>query len=329
MKRLLPLSFLLIVFCTCAPSPEAPHGIYYWQTRWIMTPEAVTELENLGVGRLFLRLFDLDLIDGAPRPRGPLQLPDTTVFTGNLEIVPVVFITNAVFLADTDPEALAVRLTAALSMRAARLPALRTARELQIDCDWTPRSRDRYFAFLTALARELPGRALSVTVRLHQYREREANGIPPVDYGLLMCYNLAPVQELTTRNAILDLDLLAGYLRAPRYPLPLEAALPTFRWGAAFRGDRFLGITNAVAPDERLRPFPNGLLLAQRDTTVGSLLLRAGDAVRPDGPTGDDLLLAVRLLRLRPEVRTVHFYDWRPGVTDRFGVAEVLEEWGR
>lgn len=73
-----------------------------------------------------------------------------------------------------------------------------------MDCDWTPATKDRYFNFLREVKRQQPTVLLSVAVRLHQYRDRTSSGIPPADRGLLMCYNMAPVQERAPANAIYD-----------------------------------------------------------------------------------------------------------------------------
>jgi hypothetical protein len=265
---------------------------------------------------------DYDPATGQPVPRAPVQLPDDLSALDSLTVTPVVYIVNEVFRHEVAVDVLADRLLNAVDR-------LGEGQRLQIDCDWTPATRDTYFSFLNKIKDRRPATELSVTVRLHQYRERVQNGIPPADRGLLMCYNMAPVQDHGTRNAIFDLHLLAGYLNnAETYPLPLDAALPLFTWGAAFRDDRFLGLVDYPEADAALLSFPNNRYLVAKDTTMGRLLLRAGDEIRGDGP-GDyeNLRSAVQLLRQRDDIDDLLFYDWRPDRLTDYRVAKLITEY--
>jgi hypothetical protein len=331
----LPLCFLFIgLLAGCrAPEPETPAGrgpgIYYWKTSWQMTPAGQAALRHAGVHQLFLRFFDVDwdFNLAEARPRGMLQLPDSLILDSALSVTPVVFIVERVFRQDVDVAELADRVGRTVTGLSAKHPALARATRWQIDCDWMPTSRDRYFAFLEALQSRHPGLKVSVTVRLHQYRERTENGVPPAAEGLLMCYNMEPVQSAGTANAIYREDLLRGYLKAPPYPIPLDAGLPIFEWGAAFRGERFLGIT--PPPDSTntvFLPVSATHFLLRRDTTLGETFLRAGDLVRYDGPENTrTLVAAARLLRARPEVRDLVYFDWDEKQLGKFKITESFD----
>lgn len=327
----LPFFLLLFLVTACvaeAPAPPAP-GIYYWRTDWSLGADAGAKLGTVGMRQLYLRLFDVDydFNQAKARPRGPLQLPDTARLPSDMPVTPVVFIVERVFRQAIDVTDLARRINRTIGGLATGHPALEQATRWQIDCDWTPGSRDRYFAFLTALQALRPDLTISVTIRLHQYRERVDNGIPPVPEGLLMCYNMEPVQQARVDNAIYREALLRGYLDAPPYPLVLDAALPLFSWGAAFRGDRFLGIT--PTPDQQhsvLQPLSENRFLLRRDTTLGNVFLRAGDLLRYDGPGGEaGLIRAATLLRQQPELRDLHFFDWQPGRLDSYALTPILK----
>jgi hypothetical protein len=84
-------------------------------------------------------------------------------------------------------------------------------RELQVDCDWTLRSREKYFALLSDVRRLLKehGMNLSATIRLHQLSQPA----PPVDYGALMVYNTADPRRLTDHNPILDIRDVEPYMK--------------------------------------------------------------------------------------------------------------------
>jgi hypothetical protein len=130
-------------------------------------------------------------------------------------------------------------------------------RELQIDCDWTDLTRAAFFDFVTELRvlvhRE--GALLSATIRLHQVKYRERTGVPPVDRGMLMFYNMGGITADADTRSIFDRARAESYLaRLPEYPLPLDAALPIWSWTVHTRGDRVVGLLQSTDPAELVDP---------------------------------------------------------------------------
>jgi hypothetical protein len=123
---------------------------------------------------------------------------------------------------------------------------------VQLDCDWTISTRVVYFHFLAALRARLPqGVALSATLRLHQYRYPDRTGIPPVDRVMLMFYNMGQLDDPDEPNSILNLAAAQPYLDgAPPYPVPLDVALPVFRWGVLYRDGRMTKLIHDLTADE-------------------------------------------------------------------------------
>ena len=118
--------------------------------------------------------------------------------------------------------------------------------EIQIDCDYTLKSRKNYYEFLKEV-KQAWGQTLSTTIRLHQL-SMEA---PPVDYGVLMIYNTGDPRKWEERNPILDIRDVQPYLkRLDSYPLPLAAAYPVYQWVRMIRNIR---IEHTVGADEILR----------------------------------------------------------------------------
>jgi hypothetical protein len=108
-------------------------------------------------------------------------------------------------------------------------------KEIQIDCDYTARSRMFYYQFLEEVRKEAKahGMRLSTTIRLHQLSMK----VPPVDYGVLMLYNTGHPMKFMERNPILDIRDVAPYLRyLEDYDLPLAAAYPVFLWHRIIQG---------------------------------------------------------------------------------------------
>ncbi len=355
-----------VLFLACqkavvgAEVPPLP-GVYYWKTTFSFTQQDRIAAQNAGIQQLFVRAFDVQWnpTQQAAIPVAPLRLPsysDDDLHIHDLSITPVVFIDNKVFQNEVNLRVLATHIGDALvaleesiinnlatpdrpleahpnnyayadSMRTIQSEQL--AQQMlywQIDCDWTPSTRDLYFQFLEKLQELFPKKNISATIRLHQYRDRKENGIPPVKKGLLMCYNMAPVQLANTQDAIFDLGLLSGYLQADPYPLSLEAALPIFHWGAAFQQDEFAGIVPAFTPNPPLADAkkPAAFHLIKSDTLIQQRLLRAGDLVRLDGADAEELAQAVELLRQKTEIKQLHFFDWQPAKLEPLHISQLI-----
>lgn len=82
--------------------------------------------------------------------------------------------------------------------------------EIQIDCDYTSKSRATYYQFLETIKSQLSTihYQLSTTIRLHQL----SMPVPPVDYGVLMVYNTGDPRKWQERNPILDYRDVYPYL---------------------------------------------------------------------------------------------------------------------
>lgn len=241
--------FGVIAFTRCGNgSPDASvqpfRGVYFWQTTY-KTDSAEREflVEN-GVNKMYLRFFDVDanpdtLSLDKCLPVATIDFADT--LPRGVEIVPTVFITPKAIVHHRDfGKNLARRIYAICDLNHIS-PA-----EVQFDCDWTPSTRDSYFDFLkeirTSLESYFEGIRISSTIRLHQLQQP----VPPVDEGVLMCYNTGNFKDFATKNSILDVsdvELYCKYLK--NYSLPLSFALPLYSWNVEFdHNKKFLRLSN-------------------------------------------------------------------------------------
>lgn len=227
-----------------AHSPPS-RAFYYWKTQWQANAAPLQPLRDLAIARLYLRLFDVDWDPAlrAAQPVAPLQV--SAPLPSGLDIVPVVFVTNQVFL-QTDPgdvDRLAERILHKVQAMSAAHGI--TPRELQLDCDWSGLSRARYFRFLATLRQALHAhdQRLSATLRLHQIKYAARTGVPPVDRGMLMFYNFGPLSADGPRSSIYnteDAGRYAAYIAG--YALPLDLSLPLFSWAVHGRDGSVVGV---------------------------------------------------------------------------------------
>lgn len=118
--------------------------------------------------------------------------------------------------------------------------------EIQIDCDWSLSTRSNYFNLLEDLKEKL-NKTISATIRLHQIKYYTKTGIPPVDYGVLMYYNMSNIGDFNTKNSILDNEIAKKYhYNFDVYPLKLKLALPLYSQAIQFREEKAISLFEGV-----------------------------------------------------------------------------------
>lgn len=272
---LLPLLFLIMSGCRqhhTSPTRSA----YYWSTTWETDSALTSFLQSNGVGKLYLRFFDVVVDDnGKVMPNATLRFADS--IPDNMEVVPTVFIVNDCMKKDVGDLS---HLLMKRILQMCETHDVPNVKEIQIDCDWSPSTRNTYFGMLSQLRDSLhtKGLRLSATIRLHQLGE----GPPPVDHGVLMMYNTGDVSN-KDKNPILDLDDCAPYLpNLSKYDLPLSAAYPVFSWDLLFRNDRFVGIMHG---DDL--PIIEGDTIITREVTLATIQ-KAKEAIQRIKPSAND-----------------------------------------
>ncbi|MCH5599842.1 hypothetical protein [Niabella ginsengisoli] len=155
--------------------------------------------------------------------------------------------------------------------------------EVQMDCDWTATTKKKYFYFLQEIKRQKIAPELSATIRLHQIKYTTSSGIPPVDKGLLMCYNMGTLQNIESKNSIIDPEEFEKYQSYIKmYSLPLDAGLPVFEWYVLFRNNKYAGLFQYMPTSflEGCKKQGNHFFKIVKDTVISDRLLKAGDLLR-------------------------------------------------
>lgn len=237
MKKLWMLfSVILVLSCTKKTEP-IPLSFYYWKTNFQLTETEKQYLNDLDVTKLYIRYFDISLKDSIAIPVAPV------VFNQNVEayeVVPVVYIKNEVFLQNGAADSLAVKVYNYIQQ--INKSANVSVDEIQFDCDWSLKSKQNYFQFLEEFKKLHPN--LSATIRLHQIKYPDKTGIPDVDKGVLMYYNMGVISS-GDNNSIYDRSVAQRYIKSlQNYSLPLNMALPVFSWGVHIRGNQ---VTNLIS----------------------------------------------------------------------------------
>lgn len=224
-------SLALFLLLTCQSEQPHPYTFYYWRTNLSLSYIENQELQKATSPYLYTRFFDIEKVNNRFQPVALLTKDES--FSSEKPIVPVIFIRNDALLNITaqEIEFLAKSIHQAIESNAADLQ-LNIAPEIQLDCDWTAGTRNDFFALIQVLE-QVSNKNITSTLRLHQVRDRDKMGVPPVNKVYLMCYATSSPLENSPRNSILDLQLLKNYLGdLQHYPIQnISVALPLYSWG--------------------------------------------------------------------------------------------------
>lgn len=337
--RLAIYFILLISFFSCddaSPYATPEIAFYHWKNEINLTPSETDYLQNLAVKKLYLRFFD---VDWDAEHQEPVPLSIITIPTSqNLPsiIIPTVFITNRTFLEikNMDIENFTEKVLSKINTIHKALPDAQIP-EIQIDCDWSGKSKENYFLFLKILKEQLKKekKKLSVTIRLHQLKYPEKTGIPPADRGALMCYNVGDLQKWDTQNSILDDKITSTYLaNNMTYPLPLDIALPVFQWGVLFRDGTMIKLLNQLnasmlSDQEFYSPTTNNRYSVLRSTYLKGHYLYPDDQIRLEPVSLSTLKIVSQQLKyaLPSKKRNLIFYHLDSLTVANYPVSEIKE----
>ncbi|MCR5198627.1 MAG: hypothetical protein K6D55_07575 [Prevotella sp.] len=252
-KGVFIMSLLLALLTTgCSRTVQSDgeelNAVYFWRTELRLDSLERNFLERYAIKKVYCRYFDvvMDGEDDEPHPNATITFSDT--LPKGVELVPTVYITeNCMHQRHDSLARRVVRRVAQMN----QTNGISGVKELQIDCDYTDRSRLNFYHFLEQVRQELITShspltthhssliTLSATIRLHQLQMPA----PPVDYGVLMLYNTGDPRRFEDRrsadgrlleegkNPVLDLRDVRPYARyLAGYALPLSAAYPVYRW---------------------------------------------------------------------------------------------------
>lgn len=335
------LLFAVLNEAGCENEHEVVRSFCYWKTDLNFQKEDDSLMKELGVKHLYVRFFDVDWNPYAQEPLPVATISNVNLNESNPEITPSIFITNEVVLQSNKKQldSLASRIAQRVnqigvkmnetkadvianaivypkdyykqkdykrinydSVKVLELAKLKVDfKEILIDCDWSEKSKDNYFYLLKQIKKEFPTAQISSTIRLWQYKFASKAGIPPVDKGLLMCYNLTKPDDFKTKNSIGTSNELAQYITHGEYKLKLDIALPLYSWAVIFRGNQFKGILSdydqLLKDSIKLKKSSESKYILEDDVLVGQTYLRNGDEIRIEKISEEELDKMISIIK--------------------------------
>jgi hypothetical protein len=204
-------------------SLEQCNSVYYWRTDLRLDSTERVFLKQYDIKKVYCRYFDVVMgdNDAEPSPNATISFSDS--LPDSVEIIPTIYITeNCMHKPHKDLAEKVVQRIRQMN----ETNNINNVHEIQIDCDYTSRSRKTYYKFLEEVVKLWKSK-VSTTIRLHQL----SMPAPPVDYGALMVYNTGDPRKWQERNPILDYRDVYPYLKhLEQYALPLAVAYPVYQW---------------------------------------------------------------------------------------------------
>ena len=227
-------------------SLEQCNSVYYWRTDLRLDSTEKAFLSQYHIKKLYCRYFDVVMNDDdtEPSPNATISFSDT--LPAGIEIIPTIYITEDCM--HKPHKDLAKKIVDRI-LQMNETNDISNVCEIQIDCDYTSKSRQTYYKFLEEVRHQLSSKKyqLSTTIRLHQL----SMPAPPADYGVLMVYNTGNPLKWQERNPILDYRDVYPYLsRLNDYPLPLATAYPVYQW---IRNIQNVRVEHTVEAEEILK----------------------------------------------------------------------------
>ena len=246
--------FYLIFSCfifSCTTKEHPPIALYYWKQTYSLQQNQKKLLSDLKSKKIYVKYFDV-VLENKDKHAKPIALIDFKT-KPNQEVIPCVYIQNNVFKFTENQKGLALKVSKLVNQISKR-QSIRL-KEIQLDCDWTNTTKSHYFQFLKELKKQQPTTIISSTIRLHQLKYPEQTGIPPVEKGVLMCYNMDDIDHFETPNSIISTDVFAQYVtKNTKYDLTLDLALPIYQWGLVFRLGQLSLIVNDICNKDLSNP---------------------------------------------------------------------------
>ena len=222
---------------------ERCNSVYYWRTDLRLDSTEKAFLSHYHINKVYCRYFDVVMNDGASEPSPNATISFSDALPAGIEIIPTIYITEDCM--HKPYKGLAKKIVDRIKQMN-ETNDIKDVREIQIDCDYTSKSRQTYYSFLKEVAKEWNSQ-VSTTIRLHQL----SMPAPPVDYGVLMVYNTGDPRKWEERNPILDYRDVYPYLsRLDKYPLPLATAYPVYQW---IRNIQNVRVEHTVEAEEILK----------------------------------------------------------------------------
>lgn len=315
MRKIVLFAFVSALFLSCSKNENKVENVerafYYWKSNTSFDDESIDKINKLQVKKIYVKFFEVDYNETMGNFPYEKNRPREYEFRklDSLSIVPTIFIKNEIFQYNTEKslDKLADNIVFLIDKyhKDYSDKNIFDYSEIQIDCDWTKSTKEKYFYLLKKI-KELSNKEISCTLRLYPYKYPDIMGVPPVDRAMLMCYNLIKPLSHKDKNSILDISELESYLNERRsYPMHLDVALPVFYWTQWYENNRFSGLLNLNSSDIAgfTKPVKPMWYEVTKDSTYQyDTFFKKGDQIKCEEVSAETISKAISIIKKNVEL---------------------------
>ena len=282
---------------------------------------------------VYLHLMDIVWDDDKQFAFPTAQLKVEKPLPEKLALIPVIGISNEVFT-HLDEEGAGIL----GEMIAARIGDKFTSKggldnnmqSILLDCEWTPLTKVRYFAFVNAVA-EFFSCPVEVSIRPHQAYNLEKMGIPPVKRALLLYDKFCLPDGSVCTDPILSRNLGNDQQGLAAYPLPLDVGISLGSIGEIKRAENTVFIPridkSEIADTTAFQQINSNEYLVLEDGNINNVPVLEGETilVRETPPAELKNTLSMLKKQLRKEKRIICFLPFDQSISDLHAAGKLAE----
>lgn len=362
---------IFVLFSSCESSKSKKEitnekfSFYYWKNRLKYSKEIEEILISMKISKIYLHYFDVDVVKYNADNENFIEYDENEEIeeTNNMnfekgesfeeetefsddyksyptyvvieidkffkkfKIVPVVFITNRA-IKITNPKILAKNIKSLVD-EISLYHFKKIIDEIQLDCDWTEETKNSYFKLIELLKQDFK---VDVTIRLHQIKFKNKTGIPPVERGTLMLYNVAKIGSIDY-NSILDSRIVNQYIdKNTDYPIKLNVALPVFTQLVIInnKGDVKLlnnpDIESIVNNHKCFSVLKDNLYKVNIDTLFKSYYLYKDYKIKIEKVSEKEIIECCKILKKsKLKIKNFIFYHLDESVKNNYNIKKLME----
>ena len=166
---------------------------------------------------------------------------------------------------------------------------------------------------------------MSATIRLHQVKYFEKTGVPNVDEGVLMYYNMGIISA-DSLNSIYDREVALKYINTlNRYPLKLNIALPVYSWLVHTRNKRPINLISRIRTEQldtisNFKKIDNNRYLVLEPTSRFGTYFKKNDLLKIEHTTAEQVQEMISDLskNMNEKPNDIIFYDFDKTNTNNY-----------
>ena len=309
------LLFITVFFLfSCKEKKQPLISFYYWKSVYALPGKDSAFIQYNHIEKLYIKYFDVvfDSKDSIAKPIAVIQFKQAPV-----KHIPVIFIKNNVFENADSTNIPSLADSIIHLVKHIQVSQNITTASIQFDCDWTERTKNKYFYFLQSYQTKTH-QTISATIRLHQVKYFYKTGIPPVNKGILMFYNIGNINSDENENSIYNPGLAGKYVTSLKnYPLDLDVALPVFSWGILIRNNQVVHLLNKMdftnfQDTKYFSEISKNKYLVKNSLFKGGYYLMQGDEIKIENVEAVALMNMAKICSsyLKKQPGEIIFYDF-------------------